>query len=72
LHYLVLTGRASWEDVGSALRDEADFLRDWVATERVQTNEPRRAWWLVRASSKPRAELGPTPSIASSLAAAQA
>jgi hypothetical protein len=47
LHYLVLAGRASWEDVGAALRDEADFLRDWVATERVQTNEPRRCWWLV-------------------------
>jgi hypothetical protein len=47
LHYLVLAGRASWEDVGAALRDEADFLREWVATERVQTNEPRRCWWLV-------------------------
>lgn len=29
------------------LRDEADFLAEWVATERVQTNEPRRCWWLV-------------------------
>ena len=47
LHYLVLAERASWEDVGAALRDEAEFLRDWVATERVQTNEPRRCWWLV-------------------------
>jgi hypothetical protein len=47
LHYLVLAGRASWEDAGSALRDEADFLADWLATERVQTNEPRRCWWLV-------------------------
>lgn len=47
LHYLVLAGRASWEDVGSALADEADFLGEWVATERVQTNEPRRCWWLV-------------------------
>jgi hypothetical protein len=43
----VLAGRASWEDVGSALRDEAEFLLEWVATERVQTNEPRRCWWLV-------------------------
>jgi hypothetical protein len=43
----VLAGRASWEDVGAALRDEADFLGEWVATERVQTNEPRRCWWLV-------------------------
>ena len=47
LHYLVLAGRASWEDVEGALRGEADFLREWVATERVQTNEPRRCWWLV-------------------------
>ena len=47
LHFLVLSGRASWEDVGAALRDEAGFLREWVATERVQTNEPRRCWWLV-------------------------
>jgi hypothetical protein len=47
LHYLVLAGRASWDDVGAALRGEADFLREWVATERVQTNEPRRCWWLV-------------------------
>jgi hypothetical protein len=47
LHYLVLAGRASWDDVGAALRDEADFLLEWVATERVQTNEPRRCWWLV-------------------------
>ena len=47
LHYLVLAGRASWENVGSALRDEADFLGEWIATDRVQTNEPRRCWWLL-------------------------
>jgi len=33
--------------VRSALRDEAGFLRDWLATERVQTNEVQRCWWLV-------------------------
>ncbi len=43
----MLAGRASWDDVGGALRDEAEFLREWVATDRVQTNEPRRCWWLV-------------------------
>jgi hypothetical protein len=43
----VLAGRASWDEVPGALRSEADFLREWVATERVQTNEPRRCWWLV-------------------------
>jgi hypothetical protein len=43
----VLAGRASWDDVQSALREESEFLAEWVATERVQTNEPRRCWWLV-------------------------
>jgi hypothetical protein len=43
----VLSGRASWQDVHGALHDEAEFLADWVATDRVQTNEPRRCWWLV-------------------------
>jgi hypothetical protein len=43
----VLAGRASWEDVHSALVDESRFHAEWVATERVQTNEPRRCWWLV-------------------------
>jgi hypothetical protein len=47
LHYLVLAGRATWDDVGAALREEVEFLHDWVGTERVQTNEPRRCWWLV-------------------------
>jgi hypothetical protein len=47
LHYLVLTGRAAWDDVRAPLHDEASFLREWIATERVQTNEPRRCWWLV-------------------------
>jgi hypothetical protein len=43
----VLAGLASWADVDAALHDESEFLREWVATERVQTNEPRRCWWLV-------------------------
>jgi hypothetical protein len=43
----VLSGRASWDAVRAALHDEELFLRDWLATERVQTNEPRRCWWLV-------------------------
>jgi hypothetical protein len=47
LHYLVLSGRASWDDVHGALVDERAFLDDWLATERVQTNEVRRCWWLV-------------------------
>jgi hypothetical protein len=47
VHYLVLSGRASWGEVRTALRDEAGFLADWVAQERVQTNEVQRCWWLV-------------------------
>src|SRR5919109_246302 len=47
LHYLVLSGRASWDDVPGALHDKRDFLLDWLATERVQTNEVSRCWWLV-------------------------
>ena len=43
----MLSGRASWDDVGAALRDEASFLAEWVAQERVQTNEVGRCWWLV-------------------------
>jgi hypothetical protein len=43
----VLSGRASWDDVRAALVDEADFIEEWLATERVQTNEVRRCWWLV-------------------------
>ncbi len=47
LHYLVLSGRATWDDVRAALRDEDAFLRDWLASERVQTNEVARCWWLL-------------------------
>jgi hypothetical protein len=47
LHYLVLAGRASWDDVRTALRDEGDFLREWLASEKVQTNEVRRCWLLL-------------------------
>src|SRR5204863_1562547 len=31
VHYLVLCGRASWDDVGAAVAEHADFLRDRVA-----------------------------------------
>jgi hypothetical protein len=47
LHYLVLSGRASWDAVAAAVRDEDEFLREWLAGERVQTNEVGRCWWLV-------------------------
>jgi hypothetical protein len=47
LHHLVLSGRASWDDVRAALRDESGFLDEWVAAGRVQTNETQRCWWLL-------------------------
>jgi hypothetical protein len=47
LHQLVLTGRASWDRVGDALVDERDFLRRFVAEQRVQTNEVQRCWALL-------------------------
>jgi hypothetical protein len=47
LHYLVLTGRATWDDVDSALVEQREFLREWVADRRVQTNEVQRCWMLL-------------------------
>jgi hypothetical protein len=47
VHYLVLTGRASWDRVGDALVDERNFLRGFVAEQRVQTNEIQRCWTLL-------------------------
>jgi hypothetical protein len=44
LHYLVLGGEASWEDPLEAHRE---FLTEFVATQRVQTNEVLRAWLYV-------------------------
>ena len=47
LHYLVLEGRASWDDVPRALSEEAEFLREFVRERTVQTNEVQRAWMLL-------------------------
>jgi hypothetical protein len=44
LHYLVLEGQAGWDD---PLAEHGDFLRDFVATQGVQTNEVQRSWVLV-------------------------
>lgn len=46
LHFLVLAGRASWDAVPDALRDEPELLRRFVAEQGVQTNEVRRCWVL--------------------------
>jgi hypothetical protein len=47
LHYLVLDGRASWEDVEAALSEHGDFLARFVAEQPVQTNEVQRSWGLL-------------------------
>jgi hypothetical protein len=47
LHALVLTGRASWDEVDSALAEHADFLAHAVAERPVQTNEVQRCWVLM-------------------------
>ena len=44
LHYLVLGGEAAWDD---PLEAHADFLREFVATQGVQTNEVQRSWMLL-------------------------
>jgi len=49
LHYLVLEGRASWDDVDGALDREQELLAEFVRKQSVQTNEVRRAWGLLPA-----------------------
>ena len=44
VHALVLTGRASWDDIDAALEHE-DLPR--LAARPVQTNEVRRTWFLL-------------------------
>jgi hypothetical protein len=44
LHYLVLGDEASWDD---PLEEHRDFLRGFVATQGVQTNEVQRSWILL-------------------------
>ena len=70
LHYLVLGSEASWDD---PLVGHAEFLRDFVATQGVQTNEVQRSWILVplllRVAQRMRAEtfdlveLGPSAGL---------
>jgi hypothetical protein len=49
LHYLVLAGRASWDDIDAALDEHAGFLSRHAAEQPVQTNEVQRAWALLPA-----------------------
>ena len=48
LHYLVLAGEASWDDLDGALEHE-EFLSRWCEEQDVQTNEVQRAWGLLPA-----------------------
>jgi hypothetical protein len=47
LHYLVLGGEASWDEVGRALDGHSGFLARFTAEQPVQTNEVARAWALL-------------------------
>jgi hypothetical protein len=49
LHYLVLAGEASWDDVGAALETHATFLAQFTAEQEVQTNEVQRSWAMLPA-----------------------
>jgi hypothetical protein len=49
LHYLVLRGEASWDDLDAALDTHTAFLASWSAEQDVQTNEVQRAWALLPA-----------------------
>jgi hypothetical protein len=44
LHFLVLGDEASWDD---PIGKHADFLREFVRTQSVQTNEVQRSWVLL-------------------------
>ena len=47
IHYLNLTGKAAWERIGDVLVEHHAFLREWVGTRGVQTNEVQRCWSLL-------------------------
>lgn len=47
LHYLVLTGRADWNDIDAALTVHRDDLRRFVAERAIRTNEVQRCWMLL-------------------------
>ena len=49
LHYLVLGGEASWDDLDGALDRHGEFLLGWATDQDVQTNEVQRSWALLPA-----------------------
>jgi len=48
MHYLVLGGEASWDDVDAMLEEHAPFLARFAAEQPVQTNEVARSAALLR------------------------
>ena len=70
LHFLVLAEEAGWDD---SLAEHKDFLREFVATQGVQTNEVQRSWGLLpcfltlaaraRADTLDLIELGPSAGL---------
>jgi hypothetical protein len=70
MHYLVLGGEASWDD---APAEHEGFLREFVRTQGVQTNEAQRSWVLAplfcrvaeltRAEVVDLVELGPSAGL---------
>ncbi|HZP73536.1 MAG TPA: DUF2332 domain-containing protein [Gaiellaceae bacterium] len=70
LHYLVLGGDASWDDVDAAFDEHAAFLERWTTDQDVQTNEVQRSWallpaFLTLADDRPfdLLELGPSAGL---------
>jgi hypothetical protein len=55
LHYLVLAGDASWDE---PLEPHTEFLREFVRTQAVQTNEVQRSWVLLPCFLRAAALLG--------------
>ena len=47
LHYLVLAGKASWNDLDAMLDEHGPFLTQWATEQDVQTNEVQRSWGLL-------------------------
>jgi hypothetical protein len=48
LHYLVLGGEATWDELDEVIEPRADFLARFADEQPVQTNEVARAWPLLR------------------------
>ncbi len=43
----MLAGQAAWDELPAPLETHADYLREFIATQAVQTNEVQRSWVLL-------------------------